>query len=241
MSNRRQHQIAMHVNDLASANNHAIAPPSLTADRLPLYSLLLLDRFMNPILARFLVVNIACFALAASAQEAVESTDATAEPKPLEQSDDAASTAKPKTQSGETSRRDIQDSMTADDFKSAGLDKLSAEELKNLNGWLQGYRQKAETKAAEKATEEVTKKVAESRTQMDNTLSRVDGTFTGLTGRTIIKLEDGSLWKQSNVDDRYRAQVTDRPPVKVTHTAFGYKMRIVGTGEFYVDPVRVKK
>jgi hypothetical protein len=129
--------------------------------------------------------------------------------------------------------------MTADEFKSAGLDKLSADELKSLNGWLQGYRQKAETKAAEKATEEVTKKAAaESRTKMDSALSRVDGTFTGLTGHTIIKLEDGSVWKQSNVDDRYRAQVTDRPPVKVSHTAFGYKMRIVGTGEFYVDPVR---
>lgn len=142
----------------------------------------------------------------------------------------------------EVPHRDIQDSMTADEFKAAGLDKLSEDELKSLNAWLQGYRQKAETKAAEKATEEVTKKVAkESRTKMDSALSRVDGTFTGLTGRTIIKLEDGSVWRQANADDRYRAQVTDRPPVKVTHTTFGYKMRIVGTGEFYVDPVPVKK
>lgn len=129
--------------------------------------------------------------------------------------------------------------MTAQEFKAAGLDKLSAEELRHLNAWLQGDRQKVETKAAEKATQEATKKTAsEVRSTMDSLLSRVDGTFTGLTGTTIIKLEDGTVWKQANRDDRYRAQITERPPVKVTHTTFGYKMRVVGTGEFYVDPVR---
>ena len=74
--------------------------------------------------------------------------------------------------------------------------------------------------------------------KMDAILSRVDGTFTGLTGHTIIKLEDGTTWKQANAGDRYRAQITDHPPVKVSHGTFGYKMRVVGTGEFYVDPVR---
>jgi hypothetical protein len=139
----------------------------------------------------------------------------------------------------EESARVLQDAMTADEFKAAGLDKLSAEELKNLNAWLQGYRQTAETKAAEKATAEVKTKVAsESRTKMDSILSRVDGTFTGLTGHTIIKLEDGTTWKQANVDDRYHAQITDHPPVKVSRGTFGYKMRVVGTPEFYVDPVR---
>lgn len=139
----------------------------------------------------------------------------------------------------EESTRVLQDAMTADEFKAAGLDKLSAEELKNLNAWLQGYRHTAETKAAEKATAEVkTKAVSESRAKMDSILSRVDGTFTGLTGHTVIKLEDGTIWKQANADDRYRAQVTDHPPVKVSRGTFGYKMRVVGTAEFYVDPVR---
>ena len=136
------------------------------------------------------------------------------------------------------SSRVLQDMMTAEEFKAAGLEKLSEEELKNLNAWLQGYRRTTETKAAEKATAEVKAKVtSESRAKMDAILSRVDGTFTGLSGHTIIKLEDGTTWKQANADDRYRAQVTDHPPVKVSHGTFGYKMRVVGTGEFYVDPV----
>jgi hypothetical protein len=181
----------------------------------------------------------------AIAQEAVEKSSPEISPEP-EQSP-AASTEK-KTEEEPTkeksSRRGassetLQDMMTAEEFKAAGLDKLSEEELKNLNAWLQGYRHTTATKAAEEATAEVTKKVAkESRAKMDNIVSRVDGTFNGLTGNTVIKLEDGTVWKQANAGDRFHAQITDHPPVAVMHGVFGYKMRVVGTGEFYVDPVR---
>ncbi len=133
----------------------------------------------------------------------------------------------------EPSSKVLQDMMTAEEFKAAGLEKLSSEELKNLNAWLQGFREVAETKAAEKATAKAAKMA-----KLEQTLSRVDGTFTGLTGRTIIKLQDGTVWKQANIDDRYRAQVTDHPAVFVSRGPFGWKMRIEGTPEFYVNPVR---
>ena len=133
----------------------------------------------------------------------------------------------------EPSSKVLQDMMTAEEFKAAGLDKLSSEELKNLNAWLQGYREAAETKAAEKATAKAAKMA-----RLEQTLSRVDGTFTGLTGRTIIKLQDGTVWKQANIDDHYRAQVTDHPAAFVSRGPFGWKMRIEGTPEFYVNPVR---
>lgn len=147
--------------------------------------------------------------------------------------------AKEKSRPREGASEVLQDMMTAEEFKAAGLDKLSDEELKNLNAWLQGYRQNTATKAAEQATAQATKKAAkESRAKMDKIVSRVDGTFTGLTGASVIKLEDGTVWKQANAGDRFHAQVTDHPPAAVMHGVFGYKMRIVGTGEFYVDPVR---
>ena len=50
---------------------------------------------------------------------------------------------------------------------------------------------------------------------MDLLVSRVDGTFNGMMGRTVIGLEDGTVWKQENVDDRYQAQVTDHPAAAV--------------------------
>ncbi len=129
----------------------------------------------------------------------------------------------------------IKEVMSPEEFKAAGLNKLSAEELQKLDAWLQGYRQVTEQAAEKKAT---AKASAESHAKMDLLVSRVDGTFQGLTGRTIIRLEDGTVWKQANADDRYRAKVTDHPAAAVIHGVFGYKMRIEGTQEFYVDPVR---
>jgi hypothetical protein len=126
----------------------------------------------------------------------------------------------------------IKEMMSPEEFKAAGLNKLSADEIQKLDAWLQGYRQVTEQAAEKKATARA------SRTKMDLIVSRVDGTFNGLTGRTIIRLEDGTVWKQANADDRHRARVTDHPAAAVIHGVFGYKMRIEGTQEFYVDPVR---
>ena len=129
----------------------------------------------------------------------------------------------------------IQQIMTPEEFKAAGLNKLSPDELQKLDAWLQGYRQVTEQTAEKKAT---AKASAESHAKMDLLVSRVDGTFNGLTGRTVIRLEDGTAWKQANADDRYRPKVTDHPAAAVIHGVFGYKMQIEGTQEFYVDPVR---
>jgi hypothetical protein len=127
---------------------------------------------------------------------------------------------------------DIQQIMTPDEFKAAGLNKLSPDELTKLNAWLQGYRQVTEQAAEKKATARA------SRTKLDVLVSRVDGTFNGLTGRTIIRLEDGTVWKQANADDRFRPKNTDHPAAVVIHGVFGYKMQLEGTQAFYVDPVR---
>jgi hypothetical protein len=127
---------------------------------------------------------------------------------------------------------DIQQIMSPEEFKAAGLTKLSPDELAKLNAWLQGYRQITEQAAEKKATARA------SRTKLDVLVSRVDGTFDGLTGRTVIRLEDGTVWKQANADDRYRAKNPDHPAAVVIHGVFGYKMQIEGTQAFYVDPVR---
>jgi uncharacterized phage infection (PIP) family protein YhgE len=177
----------------------------------------------------------------AMSQEAVESTAVTSteEQKPTE-------SAKPKS---EGSAKGIQEMMTPDEFKAAGLDKLSEDELQHLDAWLQGYRQttakKATEQAEEKASDEI-KKVTEkaekaektAKLRPDSVASRIDGSFEGLKGKTVIKLEDGTVWKQANEEDRYRSIVTDHPAAFVRRTAFGYKMRVEGMPEFYVNPVR---
>ena len=46
----------------------------------------------------------------------------------------------------------IKEMMSPEEFKAAGLNKLSAEELQKLDAWLQGYRQVTEQAAEKKAT-----------------------------------------------------------------------------------------
>jgi len=196
------------------------------------------------LLAASVLAALTIFVAPAFPQEAVESASPESiEPKPIVEKPSEQKPSRPTTEkTSEKSVRDLQDSMTAEQFKAAGLDKLSPEELKRLNESLQGSRREGEKKAVEKATAEIKQKAAtESHAKMDEILSRVDGDFAGITGHTVIKLEDGTKWKQVNPDEHYRARVTYRPPVKVWHGAFGYRMRIVGTGEFYVDPVRERR
>ena len=130
----------------------------------------------------------------------------------------------------------IQKMMSPEEFKAAGLNKLSSEELEKLNAWLQGYREATE-KVTEKKTE---KRVAASQSffHHDPIVSRVDGSFAGLKGKTIIKLEDGTVWKQANLDDKAGPSPIDHPGAAVVWAGLGYKMRIQGVAEFYVNPVK---
>lgn len=108
------------------------------------------------------------------------------------------------------------------------MNKLSSKELKNLNAWLQGDREKVAQKTAAKTK----------GTKLKLVVSRIDGPFDGLTGRTIIKLLDGTVWRQANQGDRYRGPGGENLGVAVTNAGlFGYKMRIEGTQEFYVDRI----
>ena len=127
---------------------------------------------------------------------------------------------------------DIQKMMSPGEFKSAGLEKLSPEELERLNAWLKGYRETT-VKAAE------TKATKEGRRKIDMIVSRVVGRFDGLTGNTIITLEDGTKWKQANKNDRNRGPGLENLGCAVFNAGlFGYRMRIQGTQDFYVDQVR---
>ena len=124
--------------------------------------------------------------------------------------------------------------MTPEEFKAAGLNKLSPEQLEKLNAWLQGYREATE-KVAEKKTEN---RVMKSFFHHEPIVSRVDGSFAGLKGRTVIKLEDGTVWKQANIDDHAGPCPIEHPGAAVVWTGLGYKMRIQGVAEFYVNPVK---
>jgi hypothetical protein len=206
---------------------------------------------------RFLLIAVASFVAITSlpAQEAVDTQKTTATP-PEEASPEATPNKPKKDKNPDQSKpsRSLEENMRPEEFKAAGLDKLSEDELQHLDAYLQGYRQSAQKKAAEqaqaKANEEIKKATEQAQAKaneeikanaasrkIDSLVSRVDGNIDGIKGHTMIRLEDGSVWKQANADDHFHAQVTDHPPAVVFRTSFGYKMRIEGMPEFYVDPV----
>jgi hypothetical protein len=208
----------------------------------------------------FLVLVLAALAIAPRlvAQEAVEIrgdqdspsteptpiSERTAEPRPPAESEaDANAAAEPQKPKKKKPANTVEE-MSQDEFKKAGLDKLSPDELRTLNEWLKGYRHAAETKeqAKEEATAEAKQKFNRSWLSTDRIFSRIDGEFHGLRRdgkKMIIRLEDGTVWKQANETDRvYEAKLTDHPPVMVTHSMVGYKMHVIGAGEFYVNPYR---
>ncbi len=201
----------------------------------------------NSILRLCFIIVAACSIETAVSQEAVqESTIPSAEDQTAPEKTEHAGSEK----ASRRPARSVQELMTPDEFKAAGLDKLSEDELQHLDAWLQGYRQTTEKRVSEqvekKATEEIKKATEQAKARapkvmVDKVVSRVDGTLSGLTGNTVIKLEDGTVWKQANHDDRYQPVVTDHPLVLVSRSPFGYKMRVEGMPEFYVNPVRSKE
>ncbi len=162
---------------------------------------------------------------------------------------------------------DIRDLMTVTQFDQAGLNKLSPDEIKALNTWLNQYL-KSHTAAPSKpavhkaapaviaptapapaaiapampaaraaptakvpvppssSSDSIAKFGAEtmqSKEQLQEPSrieSRIAGTFTGWTGNTVFKLENGQIWKQAAT-----GYYTD---VKLDHTDVVIKKLTIG-------------
>lgn len=201
-----------------------------------------------------------CNVVSAIAQEAVTETPttppseetATAEPTPIPT---AAERPKQKTTRRKSSSG-LRDLMTREEFEAMGLDKLTPGELEHLTWWMQGYRRgaarstaaqgpavaaageaTAETAGGAAAPEKKSKIHYPWLAKKQPIYNRVNGVIGPLTGRSIITLEDGTKWRQANEEDRYRPKIQDHPAAAVLPTTFGWKMRIEGMPDFYVNPV----
>lgn len=82
--------------------------------------------------------------------------------------------------------------MTAAEFKAAGLDKLSPEELAQLNAWLA----RDASRQAPAAAEDRRGFPMAAPTAADAVVSRVDGEFRGWSGKgERITLANGQVWE----------------------------------------------
>jgi hypothetical protein len=116
----------------------------------------------------------------------------------------------------------IEQQMTAEQFKAAGLDKLSAAELANLNAWLNHAIVAESTKAAEFATQKVK---TENRGFFDFGSEepidgRLVGEFRGFSKSRTYTLENGQVWQQ--IDDTHMSvRPMANPDVRIKPAMMG--------------------
>lgn len=105
----------------------------------------------------------------------------------------------PTTAAAQTADAPIEQRMSADEFKAAGLDKLSAAELANLNRWLNGTL-KTETAKATQSAIAVAKQKAQGFFDFDGNResirSTIVGDFRGFSNGRVYKLANGQEWEQ---------------------------------------------
>ena len=125
----------------------------------------------------------------------------------------------------------IEKQMTPEQFKAAGLDKLSPQELANLNAWLNNTLEAETEKAAQLAKDKVE---TENRGflpfgKTDPIVARISGEFRGFARGRSWTLDNGQVWEQMDGASLAGVRKTD-PQVKITPSLIGnnWYMQIEG-------------
>lgn len=131
----------------------------------------------------------------------------------------------------------LEERMSAAEFKAAGLDKLSEEELRALNDWIRGERALAPAAPAAMPYED-RRGLPSAPGDYDTINSRIVGEFRGWNGsETVIELENGQVWK--SIDPAARLAVKlQNPAVELTP---GFMSSWFIKVEGYSTRVRVKR
>lgn len=116
----------------------------------------------------------------------------------------------------------IEQQMTPEQLRATGLERLSPQELANLNAWLQGKLQVETAKAAEEARAETAndRRGLFERTSSEPVVATLDGEFKGFGRGRSYTLDNGQVWQQ--VDDASLIiDAKSNPKVKITPGIIG--------------------
>lgn len=118
----------------------------------------------------------------------------------------------------------IQELMSDDEFNRSGLQKLSEGELKALDSWLIIYTA-GDAQILQQSNETV--REAEKTIEIE---SRIVGEFSGWSGDTVFRLENGQVWEQ-RLDGYYMYKGSPNPLVRIDRNWAGfYRLTVVETG-----------
>ena len=115
--------------------------------------------------------------------------------------------------------------MSDEEFRATGLEKLSLEELEQLDAWLIRYT------AGDAEVLRASNKAVRKAQKSHEIVARIEGDFRGWTGKTIFRLDNGQVWKQ-RLDSTYRYRGAANPQVRIERNWMGfYRMTVLGTGK----------
>jgi hypothetical protein len=118
----------------------------------------------------------------------------------------------------------IQQQMTPEQFKAAGLDKLSAQELANLNAWL-GKTLEVETQEAATQAKQEARKEQQERRFMNfgakkEIVAKLVGEFHGYSRGRTYTLDNGQVWVQTDSAELTGVHLTN-PEVRIKPSVIG--------------------
>ena len=116
-------------------------------------------------------------------------------------------------QQSQSTTLNVRNLMTAEEFKGAGLDKLTSAEMGLLNAWVQRL-----------AVSIIDRSGSGVPTSGQVIESQIEGTFNGWDGETVFKLTNGQIWQQSSY--AYTYHYAYRPDVMIYRSGGGYKMKV---------------
>jgi hypothetical protein len=135
----------------------------------------------------------------------------------------------------------IEQQMTPEAFKAAGLDKLSPQELANLNAWLNNTLQVETSKAATVAKEQAIKEEKERNFanfgNKEPVIATLVGEFHGFGKGRRYTLDNGQVWEQSDEAELPGVHKTN-PKVRIKPTIVGNAAYLTIEGYFTSAKVR---
>lgn len=114
--------------------------------------------------------------------------------------------------------------MSAEDYARSGLAKLSKSERAALDDWFRRFqageleeaRTEAVVAAVEGARSEIRAVQAAERIE-----ARIVGVFTGWSGKTVFRLDNGQVWRQ-RLPGKYQHRADPNPSVVISRNALGF-------------------
>ena len=121
------------------------------------------------------------------------------------------------TAQAQTTAPTLEERMSQEEFSAAGLDQLTPEQLRFLNGWIQSKG--VNTLGAPIQRKDGTVEFYADESDRAVIESSVVGEFPGWTGRTKVTLENGQVWQQA--ESGSKGYSLNSPNVKIKPMSFG--------------------